>query len=155
MTLRIVSACASRSGYTRTYEWSLHQNSVPASVRQLLVTFLQCLINTVSPSLYSLYLFQASAACTYICFLIPQSLPSQGTTCKAWPRVNSVAFPRFSLSSKPVKLSSSFPLNKSVGFFNTEQLIPNYAETLHLFLQQFLFVRSAYLPLFFVSVSLL
>ena len=43
-----------------------------------------------------------------VLFLSPRHhLLLQGTTCKAWPRVNSVAFPRFSLFSKPVELFSS------------------------------------------------
>ena len=70
---------------------------------------LQCPINTVSLSLYSLHFFQASAALSVFLFLSPQHhLLSQGTMCKAWPRVKSVAFPCFSLVSKPVELFSSF-----------------------------------------------
>ena len=85
---------------THTYEWSS------------LWTVCQCLtiafhLSAVSYK-HSFTQVALQQLLSVFLFLSPRHhLLSQGTTCKAWPLVNSVAFPYFSLFSKPVVLFSS------------------------------------------------
>jgi len=75
----ILSACTSRSGYS--YVWIKPLSKQCASI---LTIDLQCPINSFCTACISFRLH------LYL-FFIPHCLLSQGTMCKAWPRVNSVA----------------------------------------------------------------